>query len=114
MMNNIQTSEAMKNLKEWNLVGSFSVGGFDYMGFSESDSNKLIIISSQRETIFDCKDESITDIKAVFDETEFVAVTDALPDEYILIAGACGFSNDGNSFALVDDGGICILRRKNC
>lgn len=169
MMNNIQTSEAMKNLKEWNLVGSFSVGGFDYMGFSESDSNKLIIISSQRETIFDCKDESITDIEAVFDEKEFVAVTDALPDEYIPIAGAyggnlshntiqgdrieifyygthfisgkvlklqqilfidrfgneqkiydnypsyvCGFSNDGNSFALVDDGGICILRRKNC
>ena len=39
-MNNIQTSEALKNLKEWKTAGCFSVGGFDYMGFSESDSNK--------------------------------------------------------------------------
>jgi len=28
MMNNIQMNEAMKKLKEWNLIGSFSVGGF--------------------------------------------------------------------------------------
>ena len=166
MMNNIQEAEAMKSLKDWKLVGSFAVGGFAYMGFSKSDSNKLIVLSEQRETVFDCKDGSITDINAVFDEKEFVAVTDDIPDEYIPIAGAygglmphdtalgekveisyygthvisgkqlkyqkivftdrsgnetviydnypsyvCGFSQDGNSFALADDGGIIVIRR---
>ena len=131
-------------------------------------SNKLIIISSQRKTVFDCEDGSITEIDVVFDEKEFVAMTDILPDEYIPIAGAyggqmshktsqgerveisyhdrhivsgkelqlqqivfvdrfgteniiydnypsyvCGFSYDGNSFALADDGGIYVLRRIN-
>ena len=168
MMNSFQMSEAMKNLNEWKLVGSFSVGGFEYMGFSNIDSNKLIIISSQRETIFDCEDGSITDIDVIFDEKEFVAVTEVLPDECIQIAGTyggqmphktlqgervevsyhdkhivsgkelqlqqivfvdrfgtekiiydnypsyvCGFSYDGNSFALADDGGVYILRRIN-
>ena len=168
MMNNIQMNEAMKKLKEWNLIGSFSVGGFEYMGFSNNNSNKLIIISSQRKTIFDCEDGSITDIDAEFDEKELVAITDILPDEYIPIAGVyggqmshktlqgerveisyhdkhivsgkelqlqqivfvdrfgaeniiydnypsyvCGFSSDGNSFALADDGGVYILRRIN-
>lgn len=90
MMNNIQMNEAMKKLKEWNLIGSFSVGGFEYMGFSKNNSNKLIIISSQRKTIFDCEDGSISDIDAEFDEKELVAITDMLPDEYIPIAGAYG------------------------
>ena len=166
MMNSIQINEAMKNLKEWELIGSFSVGGFEYMGFSNNNSNKLIIISSQRNTIFDCEDGSITDIDAEFDEKELVAITDMLSDEYIPIAGAyggqmphkapqgervevsyhnrhivsgkelqlqqivfvdrfgaeniiydnypsyvCGFSYDGNSFALADDGGVYVLRR---
>ena len=168
MMNNIQMNEAMKKLKEWNLIGSFSVGGFEYMGFSNNNSNKLIIISSQKNTIFDCVDRSITDIDAVFDEKEFVAFTETLPDEYIPIAGeyggqmshitpqgerveisyhdkhivsgkelqlqqivfvdrfgaentiydnypsyVCGFSYDGNSFALANDCGVYILRRIN-
>ena len=167
-MNCIQVCEALKSIKGWEFVDSFSVGGFEYMGFSNNNSNKLIIISSQRNTIFDCVDGSITDIDAEFDEKEFVAITDMLPDEYIPIAGAyggqmshktsqgerveisyhdkhiasgkelqsqqiefvdrfgaeniiydnypsyvCGFSYDGNSFALADDGGVYILRRVN-
>lgn len=165
MMNNIQQSEAMMDLKDWALVGSFTVGGFDYMGFSISDSNKLIIIAD-RETVFDCRDGSITDVGAVLDESEFVAMVNVLPDEFIPIAGAfggeiphstvqgdkveisyygdhvisgkklkyqkivfidrygnekiihdnypsyvCGFSKDGNSFALADDGALRVLRR---
>lgn len=167
-MNNIQQSEAMMNLKDWDLVSSFTVGGFEYMGFSVSDSNQLIIISSDRETVFDCKDGSITDVETVIDESEFVAVVNVLPDEFIPIAGAyggemshstiqgdkveisyygdhvssgkklkfekivfidrygnektiydnypsyvCGFSIDGNSFALADDGGLYVLRRRS-
>ena len=38
-MNIIQMNEAMKNLKEWNQIGSFSVGGFEYMGFSNNNSD---------------------------------------------------------------------------
>lgn len=83
MMNNIQMNEAMKKLKEWNLIGSFSVGGFEYMGFSNNNSNKLIIISSQRKTIFDCEDESISDIDAEFDEKELVAITDKSQNQLI-------------------------------
>jgi hypothetical protein len=51
---------------------------------------KLIIISSQRKTIFECEDGSISDIDAEFDEKELVAITDMLPDEYIPIASAYG------------------------
>ena len=166
MMNRMQMHEEMKKLNEWEFMDSFSVGGFEYMGFSRSDPKKLIVISSQRETMFDCRNGSITDIDIEYDEDEFFAVTDALPNETIPIAGAYGgkmpwktpqgervsstyygehiisgkalrlqrivfadrfgwettiydnypsyvfgFSPDGNSFALADDGGISVLRR---
>ncbi len=165
-MNRMQMHEAMTKLNEWEFIDSFSVGGFEYMGFSRSDPKKLIVISSQRETMFDCGDGSITDIDVEYDEEELFALTDALPNENIPIAGAYGgempqetpkgervtstyhgehiisgktlrlqrivlvdrfglettiydnypsyvfgFSPDGNSFALADDGGISVLRR---
>ena len=166
---NCELCEALKSLKDWTLVGSFAVGGFEYMGFSISDSNKLIVISSDRETVFDSRDGSITDIEAVIDETKFQAMVNILPDELIPIAGiyggilpsgtpqgdkveisyygehvisgkklkyqqitfidrfgnrqkifdsypsyVCGFSNDGNSFALAHDGGVYVHRRSDC
>lgn len=45
-MNNIQMCEMLKKLNEWEFVDAFSVGGFEYMGFSNVSPNKLIIISS--------------------------------------------------------------------
>ena len=78
MFLNCELCEALKSLKDWTLVGSFAVGGFEYMGFSISDSNKLIVISSDRETVFDSRDGSITDIEAVIDETKFQAMVDIL------------------------------------
>lgn len=41
--------EMFKKLNEWEFVDAFSVGGFEYMGFSNVSPNKLIIISSQKE-----------------------------------------------------------------
>ncbi|MCR4792897.1 MAG: hypothetical protein K5871_09105 [Lachnospiraceae bacterium] len=137
------------------------------MGFSTVNSNKLIIISSQMETVFDCDDKSLTETEINIDEKEYVAVCDHFPDEVIPIASCwggslphktvrgdcvdieyygeheisgkklryqkiylldesgnrnliydnypcyvCGFSSDGNYFALADDGGVVIIRRK--
>ena len=168
MMNNLQMYEALKNLTGWELVDGFSVGGFEYMGFSKMNSHKLIIISSQMETVYDCEDKSLTEMVADIDEKEFVAISDLFPDEIIPIATywggsmphetaqgerveisyygehvisgkelkyqqiqfidksgdrnliydnypcyVCGFSYDGNYFALADDGGVMIIRRKD-
>ena len=161
--------EALKNLNSWEFVDSFSVGGFEYMGFGGADNKKLIIISSQRETVFDCEDKSLIEISAAIDENEYVAMCDLFPDEIIPIASywggslphetsegdrveisyygdhvteygkelrfqkiyltdsmgnrdliydnypcyVCGFSRDGRYFALADDGGVVIIRRRS-
>ncbi len=52
MFLNCELCEALKSLKDWTLVGSFAVGGFEYMGFSISDSNKLVVISSTSNDMY--------------------------------------------------------------
>lgn len=167
-MNNIQMCEMLKKLNEWEFVDAFSVGGFEYMGFSGVSPNKLIIISSQKETVFDCDNKSMSEIEIDIDEKEYFAICDIFPDEIIPIASywggslphktvqgdyiemkyygdhvtssgkklrfqkiylidksgcrnliydnypcyVCGFSSDGKNFALADDGGVVIIRRK--
>lgn len=91
-MNYKQMHEAMESLNEWKLITSFTVGGFDYLGFSRNNPHKLLIISGQKDTVFDCKDKSITEAVIAIDEKEFVALCDLLPDEEIPIAGSYGGS----------------------
>ena len=168
MINSIQMSEVLKTLNNWGFVDSFSVGGFEYMGFSEKKPNKLIIISSQKETVYDCDNKSLTEAGIDIDEKEYTAMCDLFPDEIIHIASywggslphstpqgdqveisyygdhvtsmgkelrlqkiyfvdgtgnktliyddypcyVCGFSHDGKYFALADDGGLTVIRRK--
>ena len=42
-----ESINACKNIDDWKFVTSFSVGGFEWTGFSKENPNKLIIISSQ-------------------------------------------------------------------
>lgn len=49
-----ESINACKNIDDWKFVTSFSVGGFEWTGFSKENPNKLIIISSQKTTILDC------------------------------------------------------------
>ena len=43
-----ESINACKNIDDWKFVTSFSVGGFEWAGFSKENPNKLIIISSQK------------------------------------------------------------------
>ena len=40
-----ESINACKNIDDWKFVTSFSVGGFEWTGFSKENPNKLIIIS---------------------------------------------------------------------
>lgn len=46
-----ESIRACQYIDGWKLVTSFSVGGFEWLGFSKEISNKMIIISSQKTTI---------------------------------------------------------------
>ena len=54
---------------QWEFVDVFLVGGFEYMGFSNVSPNKLIIISSQKETVFDCDNKSLSEIEIDIDDS---------------------------------------------
>lgn len=167
MLNYEQMRAAIATLKDWELVSSFTVGGFDYMGFSVSEPYKLLILSGQRDTVYDCSLKRLVDAEVIVDEKTFIAMCDLLPDEFIPIAGSyggsiphetaqgerveityhdphtvsgkeliyqqiefvdlagnrtvifdsypsyvCGFSSDGNYFALADDGALWVLKRR--
>lgn len=54
------------NIGEIDRVKDF---GFEYMGFSNVSPNKLIIISSQKETVFDCDNKSLSEIEIDIDDS---------------------------------------------
>lgn len=58
--------------------------------FTYNNSNKMIIISSQKTTILDCDNGKIENCMIDYDEEELIAICDKLPDEQILIAGEYG------------------------
>lgn len=67
-----------------------AVGGLEYIGLSERQPKKMICISSQNCSIIDCDSRAITYPDISYDELELTAVTDALPDERIRLAGIGG------------------------
>lgn len=77
-------------LTHWSVSVEKSVGGLEFIGFSKLNTNKLLCISSQKETIIDCENASINVCNADYDEAALLAVCDALPDEEIIIAGQYG------------------------
>lgn len=85
-----ESMNACKNICDWEFVTSFSVGGFEWMGFSKETTNKMIIISSQKSTILDCNSGKLDDCIVEYDEQELIAICDQLSNEQILIAGQYG------------------------
>lgn len=89
-MSFIESINACQNIDGWKFVTSFSVGGFEWLGFSQEHPNKMIIISSQKTTILDCDSGELENCDIEYDEEELFALCDKLPDEQILIAGEYG------------------------
>jgi hypothetical protein len=85
---------------------SIAVGGLMYVGFSEADTNKLICISTQKQTVVNCETCEVEDCPENYDELELTAMARALGDEVIRIAGIGGgglrlLSRSGDSLLLV-------------
>lgn len=84
----------------------FAVGGLMYVGFSEIQPEKLICISSQGQSIIDCKTLKKIYCDEIYDEDNLIACVEELGDEMIRIAGDCGgglrrCSDEGNILELI-------------
>lgn len=77
-------------MKGWEVTVHKTIGGLEWVGFSEKHPEKLLCISSQKITVLDCRNGDITESKAEYDEKNHVAVCTALPEEEITIAGQYG------------------------
>ena len=80
---------------------TYAVGGLMYLGFSNVRTEKLVVISSQKQSIIDCKTGSKTYSAENYDEDDLIALAEELGDEIVPIAGDGGggmrrFSKDGN------------------
>ena len=80
---------------------TYSVSGLTYVGFSNVCTEKLVVISTQRQSVIDCKTGSKTYCRENYDEDNLIALADELGDEIVPIAGDGGgglrrFSKDGN------------------
>lgn len=80
----------ISGLSKWECVAEFAVGGLEWIGFSEKNPEKLLCISSQKATVFDCKNEAIYDCNCEYDEETFTAICDLLPNEFVAISGQYG------------------------
>ncbi len=89
-MNFDESINACQTIEGWELVTIFSVGGFEWLGFSKENPNKMIIISSQKTTVLDCDNGKLENCTIDYDEEELIAICDKLPNEQILIAGEYG------------------------
>ena len=67
LMNYDESIRACQHIDGWKFVTSFSVGGFEWLGFSKKISNKMIIISSQKTTILDCDNVKIENCMIYYD-----------------------------------------------
>ena len=66
------------------------VGGFLWLGFSETEPWKMLCISSDKTTIFDCDSGTVTETDCAYDEDALFALCEDLNDEQITIAGQYG------------------------
>ena len=85
---------------------TYAVGGLTYLGFSNIHTEKLVVRSTQRQSIIDLKTGSKTYCTENYDEDVLIALADELGDEIVPIAGDGGgglrrFSKDGNALVPV-------------
>jgi hypothetical protein len=69
---------------------TFAVGGLMYLGFSNRQTEKLVVISSQSQCVIDCRTWEKIDCEENYDEENLVACAEPLGDELIPIAGEGG------------------------
>ena len=69
---------------------TLSVGGLMYVGFSDIHTEKLICISSQGQSVINCKTMQKTFCDENYDEDDLIAYAEELGDEIIRIAGDMG------------------------
>ena len=77
-------------MKGWDVIVKKTVGGLEWVGFSQKHPEKLLCISSQKITVFDCRNGEITESEAEYDEENYIALCAAFPGEEIMIAGQYG------------------------
>ncbi len=85
---------------------TFAVGGLMYIGFSDVSTEKLVVISSQGQSIINCRTGEKTYCEENYDEGNLIAYAEELVDEAIPIAGEVGgglsrYSKDGNILGAV-------------
>lgn len=69
---------------------SFAVGGLMYLGFSAVQTEKLVVISSQSQSVIDCGTGEKTYCTGNCDERDLIACVEPLGDELVPIAGLGG------------------------
>lgn len=80
---------------------TFAVGGLMYVGFSEIQTERLVCISSQGQSLIDCSTGAKVYVGEHYEEGSLLAYSDGLGDEAVRIAGEGGgglrtFSGEGN------------------
>ncbi len=83
---------------------TFAVGGLMYIGFSNVRTEKLVVISSQGQSIIDCRTGCKTYCTENYDEDDLIALAEEMGDEIIPIAGEGGgglrrYSKNGDLLA---------------
>lgn len=69
---------------------TFAVGGLTYLGFSNRQTEKLVVISSQSQSVIDCRTWEKIDCEENYDKENLIACAEPLGDELIPIAGEGG------------------------
>ena len=69
---------------------TFAVGGLTYLGFSNRQTEKLVVISSQSQSVIDCRTWEKIDCEENYDKENLIACAEPLGDELNPIAGEGG------------------------
>ena len=90
IMTSMEVKKALGEIKDWKIIADFAVGGLEWIGFSHKKPELLFIISSQKNTVMNCKTGRIIECDLEYDEEEMIAYTDQVEDEAIPLAGQYG------------------------
>lgn len=90
IMTSMEVKKALGEIKDWKIIADFAVGGLEWIGFSHKKPELLFVISSQKNTVMNCKTGRIIECDLEYDEEEMIAYTDQVEDEAIPLAGQYG------------------------
>ncbi len=82
----------VEELRDWDISIEKVVGGFIWLGFSKTEPELMLCISTDKSTIFNCKSGTIIKTVCEYDETEHIAICEDLKDNFVLLAGQYGGS----------------------